>query len=41
MMGRFELWDILSCGHLVMGRLDVGNFEKATFQEQDICMCTR
>jgi hypothetical protein len=30
-VGRFELWDVLRAGSLVLGR-----FESGTFQEQDV-----
>jgi hypothetical protein len=33
-MGRFELWDVLRVGRLVMGR-----FESGTFSDGTIRMC--
>jgi hypothetical protein len=33
-MGRFELWDVLRMGRLVMGR-----FESRTFRDGTFCMC--
>jgi hypothetical protein len=41
-MGRFELWDVLSCGTFwAVGRLAMGRFESGTLQELDLLYAHR